>query len=287
MVIIVDKNTNIDTINKGISLLKTGDTLEIHEGLYLEKVKITASNIFIKGIGNVMISNNDYALKIHKDGLEYNTFRTYTLELIGENINLNNIKVINSSGDGRLFGQAVALSVIGNNIKFENCMFDAFQDTIFIGPLPLDLIDRYANFLEKDELVYPKDHKVYFNNCIISGDVDFIFGAGSGIFTNCIIHSKSRAGYVCAPATEANDFEGFFFDKCKFTGEASSNTYLARPWRDYGKVTFRDCLYENHIINEGFDKWNDSSRDKTARFYEFNCKYIDNHNYKRVDWINK
>ena len=288
MIITVDKKTIIDTLTKAIKLAKDNDTIQIMEGDYYEKVKITKSNIKIKGIGRVRIINNDYALKIHQDGKEYNTFRTYTLEIIGNNLEIDNVTIINSSGDGKIYGQAVALATIGDNITFNDCTFDAYQDTIFVGPLPLDLINRYQGFLEKDELVYPINHRVYFNNCVISGDVDFIFGAGSGIFNKCIIYSKERWGFVCAPATEKDDDEGFIFNDCTFKSNFPTNkSYLARPWRDYGKVTFTNCSYENHIIDEGFDKWGDTNRDKSARFYEINCHYIDNHPFKRVNWINK
>ena len=47
-----------------------------------------------------------------------------------------------------------------------------------------------------------------------------------------------------------------------------SSIYLARPWRDYGLARFEHCAYGAHIAPEGFDKWNDTHRDKTARFYE-------------------
>ena len=44
--------------------------------------------------------------------------------------------------------------------------------------------------------------------------------------------------------------------------------FLARPWRDYGLSRFENCSYGSHISPLGFDKWNDTDRDRTARFYE-------------------
>ena len=44
--------------------------------------------------------------------------------------------------------------------------------------------------------------------------------------------------------------------------------YLARPWQDYGLSRFENCSYGPHINPLGFDKWNDTDRDRTARFYE-------------------
>lgn len=44
---------------------------------------------------------------------------------------------------------------------------------------------------------------------------------------------------------------------------------MARPWRDYGCAAFIDCFLGNHILSEGYNKWNNTNRDKTARFFEY------------------
>ena len=65
--------------------------------------------------------------------------------------------------------------------------------------------------------------------------------------------------------------EGFTFRSCRFTaapGVAEGSIWLARPWRDYGLCVFDHCTYGPHIAPLGFDKWNDTDRDRTARFYE-------------------
>lgn len=288
MIIDVGPNYDIKSINDAIIIAKDYDVIHIHEGLYHEKLKIKKNNLSIIGFGKVIITYSDYALKIHSDGKEYNTFRTYTMLLLGNNITIENLEIRNESGDGREVGQAVSLATLGNDIHINNCLLDAYQDTLFIGPLPFDLIERYQNFLPDDELIYPVPHHVYVNDSTILGDVDFIFGAGTGIFNNCVIISKKRNGYVCAPATEFDDDEGFTFNNCVFFNQdENTKVFLARPWRDYGKVTFNNCLYDNHIVDLGFDKWNDTNRDKTCRFYEYDSSYKDNHNFTRVKWINK
>ena len=50
----------------------------------------------------------------------------------------------------------------------------------------------------------------------------------------------------------------------------NQEVYLARPWRNYGTAAFIDCSYGKHISKLGFNKWNNTNRDKTARFYEYN-----------------
>ena len=79
-------------------------------------------------------------------------------------------------------------------------------------------------------------------------------------------------GYTAAPAHTKEQDIGFVFSACRFTCEetvADESIFLARPWRDFVKCSFIDCEYGRHITREGFDKWNDTERDKTARFAEY------------------
>ncbi|MDE6656231.1 MAG: hypothetical protein K2J85_04485, partial [Anaeroplasmataceae bacterium] len=91
--------------------------------------------------------------------------------------------------------------------------------------------------------------------------------------------NRTTPSFVCAPAHPKDLPYGYLFYKCQFRGNEA--TYLARPWRDYGCAAFIECELGKHILPLGFDKWNDTNRDKTARFYE----YTENNNPKeRVNW---
>ena len=292
--IIIDKNSDINTIQKGLKLINPLENtlIVIKEGTYFEKIKIKFYSpngkwLKIIGEGKVTISYNDFAKKIHNDGLEFNTFRTSTMMLLGNDIYLENLNIENTSGSGKKYGQAVALYVTGNNICINHCNLYAYQDTLFLGPLPYDLIERYQNFLQEDELIYPKEHKVYISNTFITGDVDFIFGGAEAYFEFCEFKSRKRNGFVFAPSTEQEEKKGFVVNKCRFTCEdKNTSCYIARPWRDYGMVELYDCLMDNHIKDVGFDKWNDTSRDKTCRFFEQNSEYFDNHQFIRCYFVN-
>lgn len=113
-----------------------------------------------------------------------------------------------------------------------------------------------------------------YRSCLIAGSVDFIFGCGTAEFENCDIRSvydEGRTGFVAAPAHEQRRQQGFCFRNCRFTAEDAvepGSVYLARPWRDHGIAAFENCTYGPHIAPLGFDKWNDTDRDKTARFSE-------------------
>ena len=251
----------------------TGDTIHMAAGSYRLKATIRTPNLTLIGEGaeQTEIVWDDYAQKIQADGKEYNTFRTWTLAICADGVHLEALSVVNDALHPEKKGQEVALSVYGDRFSAEKCILRSTQDTLFAGPLPHDLIERYDGFLP-DELRADRLLSQRFTDCRIEGTVDFIFGCGNAVFEHCEIHSLLDArnvGYVAAPAHALEQKEGFLFRDCRFTAEDGvSGIYLARPWRDYGLASFENCAYGTHIAPEGFDKWNDTNRDRTARFYE-------------------
>ncbi|MCM1164493.1 MAG: pectinesterase family protein [Lachnospiraceae bacterium] len=248
----------------------------LSEGVYRQKTEISVPYIELVGAGTdkTVIVHDDYAKKIHADGKEYNTFRTYTLAVLAPHVNFKDLAVENDALKPEEKGQEVALTVYADDFYAENCAFISTQDTVFCGPLPSDLIVRYDGFL-KNELRAEGNSRQIYKNCYIAGTVDFIFGCADALFENCEIKSLYDVrghGYAAAPAHAPDRETGFVFDRCRFTRDervANGSIYLARPWRDYGKASFIDCSYGAHIAPEGFDKWNDTERDKTARFSEY------------------
>ena len=243
--------------------------------VYREKVEICTPDIELAGSADrTRIVYGDYAKKKDEKGVEYNTFRTYTAAVLANDVRFKDLTVENDAGSPEIKGQEVALSIVADGFSAENCNFLSTQDTVFCGPLPDDLIARYKGFL-KDELRASGGFAQRFTNCLIAGNVDFIFGCGDALFENCEIRSVRDVrggGFTAAPAHALSQQTGFVFDKCRFTrenGVADGAVFLARPWRDYGKCSFIGCTYHSHISPEGFDKWNDTERDKTARFAEY------------------
>lgn len=254
----------------------------LSKGIYSQKVKIKCSNVTIIGEGreNTVITFDDYAKKIHADGKEYNTFRTYTLCVTGENVKIENITVENSNTSPESVGQCVALSVNCKRFFAKNVNLKSTQDTLFSAPFPDDLVVRYRGFIPQDELYAEGTSLHFFENCKISGTVDFIFGCAEAYFKNCEITSLKDArdiGFVAAPAHPLAVKHGFVFIGCNFIsgGAERATCFLARPWRDFGKCEFINCRVGEHISPCLFDKWNDTERDKTARFlyYNLDCAF--------------
>lgn len=267
-----------DSINDTLKKCVDGDTIYIKEGIYKEKIEILVDNIQIIGenMNNTIITNHDFYHKIMPDFNECNTFRTYTLYVGSKNVKLSNLTIQNSSTPSSKYGQAVALHVDGDSFICENVVLNSAQDTLFTGPLPKDLIERHKGFL-KDIFRKSSVSRQIYKNCTIYGDTDFIFGCAQALFINCDLISINKSvksnnpdGYICAPAHPIEAKFGYLFYKCNLIKQSDvTNVFLGRPWRDYGTAAFIDCKMDNHINPKGFDKWNNTNRDKTARFFEY------------------
>lgn len=262
-----------DDIQKFINGLTEPAVLHLAEGVYRQKIEISANNVIICGASRekTVITYDDYAKKIHADGKEYNTFRTYTLCVTGERVKLFNITVENSNADPREAGQCVALSVHAKEFYAENINLKSMQDTLFLAPFPDDLVVRYRGFIPQNQLYCEGAGVHLFKNCNICGTVDFIFGCAEAYFYGCDIISVADPrgiGFIAAPAHSLKQERGFYFVNCNIIsgGAGESSCYLARPWRDFGKCAFINCTADGHISPELFDKWNDTERHLTARF---------------------
>lgn len=268
-----------DDLEKQINALTEPATVYLSAGVYRQKVEIRANNVRLIGESReaTVISYDDYAKKIHADGKEYNTFRTYTVCVTGEGVSFENLTVENTNLHPETAGQCVALSVNAKDFYAKNVDLKSTQDTLFLYPFPDDLVVRYRGFIPHNQL-YAEGRAVHvFESCRIYGTVDFIFGCSEAYFKDCEIisvHDERKIGFVAAPAHPLAEEYGFTFLNCdvKSCGAETASCYLARPWRDFGKCVFIGCRLGRHIKPELFDKWNDTERDKTARFLYYNME---------------
>ncbi|MDY0075405.1 MAG: pectinesterase family protein, partial [Acholeplasmataceae bacterium] len=238
--------------------------LFLSPGIYHEKLRIKHHHLTIYGSGvdRTIITYADYAYKMHEDGLLFNTFRTFTVMILGNHVHLHDLTIENTCGSGFTIGQGVALSLLGTFTKLSNCKITGHQDTLFIGPLPRDLNDRYDHFLPLEER---SDQITYHHliNTTIEGDVDFIFGSGSALFESCHVIATAK-GYINAPSTYQTFPYGFVFWKSTITSQTQDDVYLARPWREHGAVMFIDCTFQGKFADKRYDAWDK----KEMRFQE-------------------
>ena len=252
-----------------------GTVIRLPAGVFRQKAVIRTPGVTLMGAGRdrTVLVFDDHARRMDKVGRPLGTFRSFTLAVTAESVTLRDLTVRNDRGDPARNGQQVALSVCGNDFRMENGGLVSTQDTLFLGPLPPDLIVRYRDLLP-EELRRPDPLFARFTDCRIAGSVDFVFGGGAARFESCELVSVCdgrEGGYVAAPSHGLSQEEGFTFRRCRFTAEAGvapGSVYLARPWRDHGLCVFQDCVYGPHVHPLGFDRWGTTRRDETARFYE-------------------
>ncbi|HEY7087108.1 MAG TPA: pectinesterase family protein [Tepidisphaeraceae bacterium] len=123
---------------------------------------------------------------------------------------------------------AVALLLQGDQQAFQNCKFLGYQDTL-----------------------YTKGGRAYFKDCLVSGDIDFIFANGTSVFKNSTINldGDHPGGTITAASTDKRTSNGLVFLNSTITGNSvkgnpvidpqnaanasgpsANNMYLGRPW---------------------------------------------------------
>lgn len=280
-----------DNLSNILSAIDEPTTIYLKNGVYDQKVIVASDNVRLIGEerDKTVIRGADYAKKPHPDGREYNTFRTFTVCVTGERVVAENLTIENSNTAPEEVGQCVALSVNAKLFRAKNVNLVSTQDTLFTAPFPDDLVIRYSGltddptyydgFIPRDQLYIEGEAFHLFEDCRISGNVDFIFGGAQAVFANCELVSlrdKRGHGYVAAPSHSLKQKYGYLFLNCAFKcgGADDGSVFLARPWRDFGRCDFINCSLENHVSPRLFDKWNDTYRDKTARFGYYGLKGI-------------
>lgn len=237
-------------------------TLYIKNGVYNEKIELSANNTDVTFIGEsvdkTIITYNDYSGR-GKMG----TFDSYTAKISGNRFKAENVTFANSAGR---VGQAVALYVDADKAVFKNCKFLGDQDTIYLG-------GEYS--------------RQFFVDCHIEGTTDFIFGPATAVFKNCTLLCKTNS-YITAPNTPNDKEFGFVFMDCKVnvTGEVDK-LYLGRPWRAWAKSVFIKCELPKQIAVEGWDNWGNPENEKTAFFAEYECSGEGSKPKERASWTHQ
>lgn len=274
--------TGFPTLQAAIDSIPAGcaeeTVIRILPGTYREKVILNKSHVTLLGGEGSHLVYNDYALNPLPDGTTRNTFLTPTLLITGDDVTLRGLTVENDAGDGRKVGQAVAVYAAGDRCRFFDCRLLAAQDTLFCGPV----LHKLHRFVKPYEIPLgvegvadrpPVDARLYFENCYIRGDVDFIFGPYRCWFEGCTLHCNARGGYYTAANTPEGQPFGFVFHRCRLTGDCEpGGVYLGRPWREHAATAFLNCEMDDCVHPEGFTDWlitGQPNRPVTDRYCEY------------------
>ena len=267
------------------SLPETGDTASrtilVRAGTYRERVALWKDGIRLLGedAARTVLTWSASARQLHPDGTERTTFRSWTLMVNARDVTVENLTVRNDAGDGRQVGQAVAVYAAGDRGVWRGCRLIAHQDTLYCGPLrtPDVVADLGARrgTAEAVELVqdgHYSDARLYFEDCEIEGDVDFIFGSHRCWFEGCTLVMGERGGWYTAANTHPDQPYGLVFHRCRLTGRcAPGAASLGRPWRAGASTYFLDCEMDGCVSPRGFSDW-DETRVVTQRLGEWRSR---------------
>ena len=181
-------------------------TFAIHlkPGTYKELVNIPKEKGPIHLMGedaaSTTITFANTAATLDGTGGPLGTFNSATVHIDADDFSADNITFENSYGKG---SQALAINVGGDRAIFRKCRFLGWQDTILL-----------------------RDNRQYFEDCAISGAVDFIFGAGAALFQRCQVHCAG-SGYITAASTPPEHAFGFVFANCTITADAGVSIFTS------------------------------------------------------------
>ncbi|WP_432534054.1 pectinesterase family protein [Kineococcus arenarius] len=184
-----------------------------------------------------------------------------TLTIAADDVTLLDLTVENTFdrfADPRLpESQAIALRTLGDRVRVERCRILGRQDTLLL-----------------DAPGWADVRHVHLRDCLITGDVDFVYGRATAVVEGGEVRSTGP-GWVSAPSTARENPRGFLFHGVRLTGPGlePGSVRLGRPWHPGGKpdavgqAWFVDCHLGEHVATDAWDDTGGFSRHE-ARFGE-------------------
>ncbi len=181
--------------------------------------------------------------------------------------------------------RATAIMIDADQVEFNNCGFFSSQDTVKTG--------------NSTSIAH-----MYFKNCVLEGQTDYIFGGGNVVFDACELswkgyrdkdkNGKAYSGYITAykqseklkDEVSGNYFEkGYLFRNCTITGNNYNNLevgagYFGRPWGPKAATTFINTKLKNAdmITPVAWSDWGDNKPASGAFYHEYNTTSLDGTN---------
>ncbi|MFA5292843.1 MAG: pectinesterase family protein [Phycisphaerae bacterium] len=196
----------------------------IKNGTYREIVHIPASKTNITWIGE----NKDativagYNRELFNPGSDYRMM----VKAFGSGFRMYNLTLQNTAPDNS--GQAETITPAALKCVANNCKFLSYQDTLLIKA----------------------GGQVYFKDCFIQGDTDFIWGYGTAYFDKCQMNEVTSNAYIMQPRTP-DGVNGFFLVDCNLTvPRGVRNCYFGRLFdgHGYAQVVMLNCAYPGSIF---------------------------------------
>jgi pectin methylesterase-like acyl-CoA thioesterase len=217
--------------------------IKVKSGTYRELINVPSSKKKITLLGQdrdtttiAAYNNNNF----NNNGSSYRCM----IQVNADDFRIYNMTFRNTTPQG---GSQAETFYFNNVLRClaSNCRFYSYQDTLLITGT------------------------MYFADCYIEGDVDYMWGYGSAFFERCQLNTVRTGGYNLMPRN-GQGVPGYIFLNCTLTAPAGiSGVYLARdagltgdppvPYFPYGQVVYIECRMGAHIagigwlIHDGYD----------------------------------
>jgi pectinesterase len=248
----------------------------IDAGIWREKLVIERANIHLIGAGRerTRLQFDAAAGHLSADGTPWSTWGCATLIVRAPGFHARDLCVENSFDYIEHLRSPTLEQIGANGAQAVALMLDHGADRSL-----LERVDIHSH----QDTVFVDAGRSRFNDCRISGSVDFIFGAGCAVFDRCTVHSrfrpgKDRQGYVAAPSTRADQTYGLCFLDCALTRDVDipdASVALGRAWRPtrtfadgsygdpdvLGAVAYLRCTMDAHIGAVAWDEMAYTARD--------------------------
>ncbi len=216
--------------------------VELPEGaVYRQKVVIERDDVLVEGNGARIVWDDHNGMRPG-----FGTGASATLTVCGNRTEFRNLIVEND------------FDYLANRARKDedpHSMMGLQAVAVFTRPEYTDAVFRDCTFISWQDTLFTDCAQSRFDDCMIYGNIDFIFGRSNAVFRNCTIISTGE-GFVAAPSTSAKTEKGLCFENCTVTCTDSvedGSVYLARPWHPSERsdtnsyVSFVGCRLDRHI----------------------------------------
>ncbi|KAL5983513.1 hypothetical protein ACLOJK_017599 [Asimina triloba] len=152
-----------------------------------------------------------------------------------------------------------------------------------------DMVAFYhCGFFSQHNTLFDARGRHYYENCYITGSIDFIFGKGRSIFKRCEIfvvadkRTKIMGSITAQNRGSEDDDGGFVFVKGKVYG--IGNVYLGRARTAYSRVIFSETYLSKTIFPEGWTNWSFDETTEHLSLWEEECYGPGANTTNRVPW---
>ncbi|CAG7950434.1 unnamed protein product [Penicillium olsonii] len=242
--------TVYDTIQSALNAIPTSSkitpTIFIYPGTYEEQLVVSKSGSVVF----VGYSESTYDYSQNQVTIQYNhgidtgadqsNSDGATVYATGNYFQAMNINFVNNNGtqkDIATLGFAVRSSKYAS---LYGCQVKGNQDALLING------------------------NLFMSNGYVEGNIDMIWGSGSGYFLNTTISpNEDGINLTADKRATSSTAGGFVFDKCTIipsTGAGSmSEISLGRPWSQYARVAYIDSYLGSCVESAGWEQWSTSS----------------------------